>query len=113
VGGRLTHFQPVGIAGFRRWISKRYPLVSQVVQPPQVPEVDKLFIDLTFLLKRSVERARLHSTQISLTEEQLTREVLAEFERLVTVTRPVKVLFAAVDGEPLLFSKHSKIWLNI
>lgn len=87
----------MGIPKFFRWVSERYPLILQNIDntsPLEIPEFDNLYLDCNGIIHNSIYGP---NDQINSYEEMITR-VMNYVEKLISVIRPKKLLYIALDG---------------
>ncbi|RKP19007.1 putative 5-3 exonuclease [Rozella allomycis CSF55] len=87
----------MGIPRFFRWLSERYPLVSNLVTENNVPlfEKDNLYLDMNGIIHNC---ARSNDHDVNLSEEAIFSAIFNYVERLFSTIKPQKVFFLAVDG---------------
>ena len=85
----------MGVSGFFRWISKRYPLIRKSMKVLSRPRFNNLFIDANSIFYRAV--SSVNETVSDLTPSLLA-EILRYIDLLVQVSNPSDLIFIALDG---------------
>lgn len=91
----------MGIPKFFRWLSERYPLINQTINHENVgPVFDNLYLDMNGIIHNCTHA---NSDQDSVdfvnkTEEDMIIGIFKYIENLVSVVKPQKLLFLAIDG---------------
>eukprot|EP00929_Paragymnodinium_shiwhaense_P028631 TRINITY_DN16564_c0_g2_i1.p1 TRINITY_DN16564_c0_g2~~TRINITY_DN16564_c0_g2_i1.p1 ORF type:complete len:1330 (-),score=275.70 TRINITY_DN16564_c0_g2_i1:306-4229(-) len=86
----------MGIARFYRWLSERYPLINENISAEQIPEFDNLYLDMNGIVHNCS-----HNNSGSLLvkdEDQVFVDAFKYICRMVSIIRPRKMLYMAVDG---------------
>ncbi|KAH0792276.1 XRN 5'-3' exonuclease N-terminus family protein [Histomonas meleagridis] len=87
----------MGVPGFFRWISKRYPLIRKNLGDPSRPVFNNLFIDANNIIYRAITST--NTTVCELTSDLLS-EILRYLDLLVQVIEPTDLIFISFDGPP-------------
>ncbi|KAK3750242.1 hypothetical protein QZH41_017409 [Actinostola sp. cb2023] len=87
----------MGVPKFYRWVSERYPCLSQVVQEHQIPEFDNMYLDMNGII-HPCSHPNDDDPHFRITEEQIFRNIFHYIEILFQIIKPKKVFFMAVDG---------------
>ncbi|KAA0203217.1 hypothetical protein HAZT_HAZT005595 [Hyalella azteca] len=87
----------MGVPKFYRWISERYPTLSEVVRDHQIPDFDNLYLDMNGII-HTCSHPNDADPHFRITEEQIFKDVFHYIEALFCMIRPKKVFFMAVDG---------------
>nr|CAB3267808.1 5'-3' exoribonuclease 1 [Phallusia mammillata] len=87
----------MGVPKFYRWISERYPCLSEVVKEYQVPEFDNLYLDMNGII-HTCSHPNDDDPHFRITEEQIFQDIFRYIEVLFRIIRPQKTFFMAVDG---------------
>ncbi|CAG0917946.1 unnamed protein product [Notodromas monacha] len=87
----------MGIPKFYRWISERYPCLSEVVRDYQIPEFDNLYLDMNGII-HVCSHPNDDDPFFRITEEKIFKDIFHYIEVLFRIVRPKKVFFMAVDG---------------
>ncbi|XP_022099990.1 5'-3' exoribonuclease 1-like [Acanthaster planci] len=87
----------MGVPKFYRWISERYPCLSEVVKENQIPEFDNLYLDMNGII-HPCSHPNDEDVHFRITEEQIFEAIFHYIEVLFRIIKPRKVFFMAVDG---------------
>ncbi|XP_032239667.2 5'-3' exoribonuclease 1 isoform X2 [Nematostella vectensis] len=87
----------MGVPKFYRWVSERYPCLSQVVQEHQIPEFDNMYLDMNGII-HPCSHPNDDDPHFRITEEQIFTNIFHYIEVLFQIIKPKKVFFMAVDG---------------
>ncbi len=87
----------MGIPKFYRWISERYPCLSQVVQENEVPVFDRLYLDMNGII-HNCSHPNDDNGQFRITEEVIFQGIVDYIETLFRIIRPRELFYMAVDG---------------
>ncbi|XP_065889991.1 5'-3' exoribonuclease 1-like [Dysidea avara] len=87
----------MGIPKFYRWISERYPCLSQVIAQQQIPDFDNLYLDMNGII-HSCTHPNDDDPHFRLSEEAMFSDIFHYIEVLFRIIKPQKVFFMAVDG---------------
>ena len=91
----------MGVPGFYRWVTQRYPLIRHRMNDPSRPKIDYFYIDFNCIIYNALRSISLSSGG---TLEQLFNEVCRYLDLLVQTVKPQVLIFIAVDG-PAPFAK--------
>ncbi|AOA63264.1 5'-3' exoribonuclease 1 [Komagataella phaffii CBS 7435] len=86
----------MGIPKFFRYISERWPMISEPIEDSQIAEFDNLYLDMNSILHNCT-----HSNDGSvdlMKEEEMFSAIFAYIEHLFTLIKPGKTFFMAIDG---------------
>ncbi|XP_068209934.1 5'-3' exoribonuclease 1-like isoform X1 [Palaemon carinicauda] len=87
----------MGVPKFYRWISERYPCLSEVVKEYQIPEFDNLYLDMNGII-HVCSHPNDNDPHFRMTEEKMFKDIFHYIEVLFRLIQPRKVFFMAVDG---------------
>ncbi|KAK9476015.1 XRN 5'-3' exonuclease N-terminus-domain-containing protein [Lipomyces japonicus] len=87
----------MGIPKFFRWISERYPYISQPIEGENAPEFDNLYLDMNGILHNCSHKDSDDATY-RISEEQIYTAIFAYLEVIFDKIRPKNLLFMAIDG---------------
>ncbi|XP_063074870.1 5'-3' exoribonuclease 1 isoform X2 [Engraulis encrasicolus] len=87
----------MGVPKFYRWISERYPCLSQAVKEHQIPEFDNLYLDMNGIIHQC-SHPNDEDVHFRITEEKIFADIFHYIEVLFRIIKPRKVFFMAVDG---------------
>ncbi|XP_078266540.1 5'-3' exoribonuclease 1 isoform X2 [Rhinoraja longicauda] len=87
----------MGVPKFYRWISERYPCLSQVVKEHQIPEFDNLYLDMNGIIHQC-SHPNDEDVHFRISEEKIVADIFHYVEVLFRIIKPKKIFFMAVDG---------------
>uniref|UniRef100_A0A2P2I0F3 5'-3' exoribonuclease 1-like n=1 Tax=Hirondellea gigas TaxID=1518452 RepID=A0A2P2I0F3_9CRUS len=87
----------MGVPKFYRWISERYPTLSEVVRDFQIPDFDNLYLDMNGII-HTCSHPNDADPHFRITEEQIIKDIFHYIEVLFRMIQPQKVFFMAIDG---------------
>uniref|UniRef100_A0A8C2DTV3 5'-3' exoribonuclease 1 n=1 Tax=Cyprinus carpio TaxID=7962 RepID=A0A8C2DTV3_CYPCA len=87
----------MGVPKFYRWISERYPCLSEVVKEHQIPEFDNLYLDMNGIIHQC-SHPNDEDVHFRISEEKIFADIFHYLEVLFRIIKPRKVFFMAVDG---------------
>eukprot|EP00045_Choanoeca_perplexa_P016695 m.228972 g.228972 ORF g.228972 m.228972 type:complete len:1310 (+) comp17332_c0_seq60:191-4120(+) len=87
----------MGIPKYYRWISERYPCLSQTVREHEVPEFDNLYLDMNGIIHQC-SHGNSDDPNFRITEEQIFKDVCGYIETLFRIIKPKRAFYMAVDG---------------
>ncbi|GIY13515.1 5'-3' exoribonuclease 1 [Caerostris darwini] len=87
----------MGVPKFYRWISERYPCLSEVVKEFQIPDFDNLYLDMNGII-HTCSHPNDDDPHFRITEENIFANICYYIEFLFKMIKPKKVFFMAVDG---------------
>ncbi|XP_042194963.1 5'-3' exoribonuclease 1 isoform X3 [Callorhinchus milii] len=87
----------MGVPKFYRWISERYPCLSQVVKEHQIPEFDNLYLDMNGIIHQC-SHPNDEDVHFRISEEKIFADIFHYVEVLFRIIKPKKTFFMAVDG---------------
>ncbi|XP_046669351.1 5'-3' exoribonuclease 1 isoform X2 [Homalodisca vitripennis] len=87
----------MGVPKFFRYISERYPCLSEVVREYQLPEFDNLYLDMNGII-HVCSHPNDTDPHFRITEEKIFRDIFHYIETLFRMIQPQKLFFMAVDG---------------
>ncbi|CAC5391145.1 XRN1 [Mytilus coruscus] len=104
----------MGVPKFYRWISERYPCLSETVKELQIPEFDNLYLDMNGTSTHIPEFDNLYldmngiihtcshpddnNPHFRITLEKILSDICHYIEFLFRIIKPKKVFFMAIDG---------------
>ncbi|KAL9100965.1 MAG: hypothetical protein Q9163_003729 [Psora crenata] len=77
----------MGVPKFFRWMSERYPAISQLIADNRIPEFDNLYLDMNS-----------DSPTFRMTEDKMFIDIFNYIEHLFGKIQPKKLFFMAIDG---------------
>lgn len=87
----------MGVPKFYRWVSERYPCLSEVVKEFQIPEFDNLYLDMNGVV-HTCSHPDDGNPHFRITEEKIFSDIFHYLEFLFRTIKPKKVFFMAIDG---------------
>ncbi|XP_063298575.1 5'-3' exoribonuclease 1 isoform X1 [Pelobates fuscus] len=87
----------MGVPKFYRWISERYPCLSEVVKEHQIPEFDNLYLDMNGIIHQC-SHPNDDDVHFRISEDKIFADIFHYLEVLFRIIKPRKVFFMAVDG---------------
>ncbi|KAL1116455.1 hypothetical protein AAG570_004928 [Ranatra chinensis] len=87
----------MGVPKFFRYVSERYPCLSEVIKEHQIPEFDNLYLDMNGIF-HVCSHPNDNDAHFRITEEQIFKGIFHYLEVLFRLIRPKKLFFMAVDG---------------
>ena len=87
----------MGVPKFYRWLSERYPCLSEVVKEHQIPEFDNLYLDMNGII-HNCSHPNDDDPHFRITEEKIFQDIFHYIEVLFRMIQPKKVFFMAIDG---------------
>ncbi|GMS83510.1 hypothetical protein PENTCL1PPCAC_5685, partial [Pristionchus entomophagus] len=87
----------MGVPKFYRWLSERYPCLSEVITDAQIPEFDNLYLDMNGII-HNCSHPNDDDITFRISEEQIYQDIFKYIENLFNIIKPQKVFFMAVDG---------------
>eukprot|EP00002_Diphylleia_rotans_P013116 TRINITY_DN2554_c0_g1_i3.p1 TRINITY_DN2554_c0_g1~~TRINITY_DN2554_c0_g1_i3.p1 ORF type:complete len:1538 (+),score=305.96 TRINITY_DN2554_c0_g1_i3:91-4704(+) len=87
----------MGIPKFFRWLSERYPNISQEISKSKAPEYDNLYLDMNGIIHNCSHPQDLPEGT-HLTEAEMFQSIFAYIDGLFDAIKPRKVFFMAIDG---------------
>ncbi|KAI5969618.1 exo2 [Candida margitis] len=86
----------MGIPKFFRFISERWPLISQLIDENQIPEFDNLYLDMNSILHTCTHSNDGSITRIS--DDQMYAAIFNYIDHLFSIIKPKKTFYMAIDG---------------
>ncbi|XP_061162690.1 5'-3' exoribonuclease 1-like [Saccostrea echinata] len=87
----------MGVPKFYRWVSERYPCLSETVKEFQIPEFDNLYLDMNGII-HVCSHPEDDNPHFRITEEKIFKDIFHYLEFLFRIIKPRKVFFMAIDG---------------
>ncbi|XP_054086782.1 5'-3' exoribonuclease 1 isoform X3 [Zeugodacus cucurbitae] len=87
----------MGVPKFFRYISERYPCLSELAREQCIPEFDNLYLDMNGIIHTCShpDDSNFHFT---ITEENMFKDIFNYIDKLFFLIKPQKLFFMAVDG---------------
>ncbi|GMM53968.1 chromatin-binding exonuclease [Maudiozyma humilis] len=87
----------MGIPKFFRYISERWPMISQLIEGNDIPEFDNLYLDMNSILHTCTHGNDDDITK-RMTEEEVFAKIFSYIDHLFQTIKPQKVFYMAIDG---------------
>ncbi|KAI5296007.1 hypothetical protein KEM52_006096 [Ascosphaera acerosa] len=87
----------MGVPKFFRWLSERYPAISQLIAENRIPEFDCLYLDMNGIIHNCTHKDS-DSPTFRMTEEMMFISIFNYIEHLFGKIKPKKLFFMAIDG---------------
>ncbi|KAH0562252.1 hypothetical protein GP486_003048 [Trichoglossum hirsutum] len=87
----------MGIPLYFRWLSERYPAISQLIAENRIPEFDCLYLDMNGIIHNCTHKDS-DSPTFRLTEDKMFIAIFNYIEHLFGKIKPKKLFFMAIDG---------------
>ncbi|EAA09254.6 AGAP004430-PA [Anopheles gambiae str. PEST] len=87
----------MGVPKFFRYMSERYPCLSELLRENQVPEFDNLYLDMNGII-HNCSHPNDADVHFRISEEMIFEGIFHYVEYLFKLIRPQQVFFIAVDG---------------
>jgi 5'-3' exoribonuclease 1 len=87
----------MGVPKFFRWMSERYPAISQLIADNRIPEFDCLYLDMNGII-HNCTHANNDSATYRLSEDKMFIAIFNYIEHLFSKIKPQKLFFMAIDG---------------
>ncbi|KIV92728.1 hypothetical protein PV10_03999 [Exophiala mesophila] len=87
----------MGVPKFFRWLSERYPGISQLIAENRIPEFDCLYLDMNGIIHNCTHKDS-DSPSFRMTEDKMFIAIFNYIEHLFGKIKPKKLFFMAIDG---------------
>ncbi|KAI1486558.1 exoribonuclease 1 [Biscogniauxia mediterranea] len=87
----------MGVPKFFRWLSERYPAISQLIAENRIPEFDNLYLDMNGIIHNCTHKDSSDTT-FRLSEDEMFIRIFNYIEHLFGKIKPKKLFFMAIDG---------------
>ncbi|EER27657.1 hypothetical protein D8B26_006248 [Coccidioides posadasii str. Silveira] len=87
----------MGVPKFFRWLSERYPAISQLIAENRIPEFDCLYLDMNGIIHNCTHKDS-DSPTFRMTEDKMFIAIFNYIEHLFGKIKPKKLFFMAIDG---------------
>ncbi|PGH12408.1 hypothetical protein AJ80_06715 [Polytolypa hystricis UAMH7299] len=87
----------MGVPKFFRWMSERYPAISQLIAENRIPEFDCLYLDMNGIIHNCTHKDT-DSPTFRMTEDQMFIAIFNYIEHLYGKIKPKQLFFMAIDG---------------
>lgn len=82
---------------FFRWLSERYPAISQLIAENRIPEFDNLYLDMNGIIHNCTHKDSDDAT-FRISEKEMFIRIFNYIEHLFGTIKPKKLFFMAIDG---------------
>ncbi|XP_015189014.1 PREDICTED: 5'-3' exoribonuclease 1 isoform X2 [Polistes dominula] len=87
----------MGIPKFFRYISERYPCLSEMLKDYQIPEFDNLYLDMNGII-HTCSHPNNNDISFRITQDEIFNNIFHYTEILFGMIQPKKLFFIAIDG---------------
>ncbi|KAI9697509.1 MAG: hypothetical protein M1820_007775 [Bogoriella megaspora] len=87
----------MGVPKFFRWMSERYPAISQLIAENRIPEFDCLYLDMNGIIHNCTHKDS-DSPSHRMTEDAMFIAIFNYIDHLFGKIKPKKLFFMAIDG---------------
>ncbi|KAL6704388.1 exonuclease II Exo2 [Coniothyrium glycines] len=87
----------MGVPKFFRWMSERYPGISQLIAENRIPEFDCLYLDMNGIIHNCTHNDS-DSVTTRLSEDKMFIAIFNYIEHLFGKIKPKQLFFMAIDG---------------
>ena len=87
----------MGVPKFFRWLSERYPAISQLIAENRIPEFDCLYLDMNGIIHNCTHKDG-DSASFRMTEDKMFIAIFNYIEHLFGKIKPRQLFFMAIDG---------------
>ncbi|CAI4213767.1 unnamed protein product [Parascedosporium putredinis] len=88
----------MGVPKFFRWISERYPGISQLIAENRIPEFDCLYLDMNGIIHNCTHKDAGEDVSFRLSEEEMFIRIFNYIEHLFGKIKPKQLFYMAIDG---------------
>ncbi|KAK0296411.1 exonuclease II Exo2, partial [Friedmanniomyces endolithicus] len=88
----------MGVPKFFRWLSERYPAISQLIAENRIPEFDCLYLDMNGIIHNCTHNDSGSAITKHVTEDEMFIKIFNYIEHLFGKIKPQKLFFMAIDG---------------
>ncbi|XP_055845347.1 5'-3' exoribonuclease 1 [Episyrphus balteatus] len=87
----------MGVPKFFRYISERYPCLSELARENSIPDFDNLYLDMNGIIHNCShpDDGNIH---FNISEEDMFKDICNYIEKLFFLIKPQRLFFMAVDG---------------
>lgn len=87
-----------GVPKFFRWLSERYPAISQLIAENRIPEFDCLYLDMNGIIHNCTHSNADTAPTKHVSEEDMFIKIFNYIEHLFGKIKPQQLFFMAIDG---------------
>ncbi|KAI7569722.1 hypothetical protein D0864_08582 [Hortaea werneckii] len=88
----------MGVPKFFRWLSERYPAISQLIAENRIPEFDCLYLDMNGIIHNCTHSNSDSSLTKHVPEDEMFIKIFNYIEHLFGKIKPKQLFFMAIDG---------------
>ncbi|KOS19688.1 5'-3' exoribonuclease 1 [Escovopsis weberi] len=88
----------MGVPKFFRWLSERYPAISQLIAENRIPEFDCLYLDMNGIIHNCTHKDAGEDATFRLSEQEMFTRIFNYIEHLFGKIKPKQLFFMAIDG---------------
>ncbi|KAK3070676.1 exonuclease II Exo2, partial [Teratosphaeriaceae sp. CCFEE 6253] len=88
----------MGVPKFFRWLSERYPAISQLIAENRIPEFDCLYLDMNGIIHNCTHNDSGSAPTAHVREDEMFIKIFNYIEHLFGKIKPQKLFFMAIDG---------------
>ncbi|KAK5728245.1 exonuclease II Exo2 [Elasticomyces elasticus] len=88
----------MGVPKFFRWLSERYPAISQLIAENRIPEFDALYLDMNGIIHNCTHNDSGSAPTAHVREDEMFIKIFNYIEHLFGKIKPQKLFFMAIDG---------------
>ncbi|WPG98289.1 Hypothetical protein R9X50_00107700 [Acrodontium crateriforme] len=88
----------MGVPKFFRWLSERYPAISQLIAENRIPEFDCLYLDMNGIIHNCTHSDTDKVTSKRPSEDEMFIKIFNYIEHLFGKIKPQKLFYMAIDG---------------
>ncbi|KAH9809302.1 hypothetical protein Tdes44962_MAKER06162 [Teratosphaeria destructans] len=88
----------MGVPKFFRWMSERYPAISQLIAENRIPEFDCLYLDMNGIIHNCTHSNSDSQHTTHTPEDEMFIKIFNYIEHLFGKIKPQKLFFMAIDG---------------
>ncbi|KAK3714007.1 exonuclease II Exo2, partial [Vermiconidia calcicola] len=88
----------MGVPKFFRWLSERYPAISQLIAENRIPEFDCLYLDMNGIIHNCTHNDSGVAVTKHVTEDEMFIKIFNYIEHLFGKIKPQQLFFMAIDG---------------
>ena len=96
----------MGVPKFYRWLSERYPCLSEVVKEYQIPEFDNLYLDMNGII-HICSHPNDDDPHFRISEEKIFQDIFHYIEFLFRMVQPRKVNISLPSTTSFISSSSS------
>ncbi|CAH1131010.1 unnamed protein product [Ceutorhynchus assimilis] len=87
----------MGVPKFFRYMSERYPCLSELIREYQIPEFDNMYLDMNGII-HMCSHPDDNNPHFRITEQKIFEDIFHYLEVLFRMIKPQQLFFMAIDG---------------